>query len=250
MIKFHLIEYLKGKSGDPFNVTKIDNLKLPEINRKLITCFATSTINNHMAIVFSNTICIIDLDKKELIWSHNIGFPIDKIYSIENTNEFFGLCNSISQLVYMKYNESTKAFDIVTKKTWKALKIELMKNFVAFHIAETQLLVIYNIDQIRSASLVAKDPIFQLKVENFESITFSPDCNYMALLENQTQLSLFRLKDFSKCASVILYSRANAITLSDKFVSIAMVDRRVLSYLIVDPREDTHKIRVDDLPSR
>ena len=72
----------------------------------------------------------------------------------------------------------------------------------------------------------------------------------MALVENEKNLNLYRLKDFSKCASVVLYSRISSIVVSEKFVSMAMSDRRILSYLIVDPHETEHLNRIKELPSR
>jgi hypothetical protein len=40
------------------------------------------------------------------------------------------------------------------------------------------------------------------------------------------------------------------MVITECFISMSMKDRRILSYLIVDPNEKEHKKRIENLPSR
>ncbi len=249
VIKFHLVEYDKERQGDPFIVSEIDNIceNLKLDKETSISCSAIS--NKNLIINVGKHLHVINIEEKRVVWSHETQYQLDRVDSIENTNDFFGLMMS-SQLVYIKFMNDKNEFNLISNNTWKASKIEIMNNFAAFYNQETHNLVVYNIDQIKSSEFLPKNPLFQLNIPNLEFISFSVDSKYMALVENEKHLSLYRLNDFSKCASVLLYSRINSIIISEKYVSMAMSDRRILSYLIVDPHQPEHLKRIKELPNR
>ena len=63
-------------------------------------------------------------------------------------------------------------------------------------------------------------------------------------------LSLYRLRDQEEIACVPLFSDVNCIIASDTFISLALKEKRVISYLIIDPVEPEHKNRIKTLASR
>ncbi len=70
------------------------------------------------------------------------------------------------------------------------------------------------------------------------------------MYEDTKILTLYRLIDSTKLSSILLYSSINAMVITECFISMSMKDRRILSYLIVDPNEKEHKKRIENLPSR
>ena len=61
---------------------------------------------------------------------------------------------------------------------------------------------------------------------------------------------MYLTKDAKRLAQLPLYSEANSICIADEFVSLAMKDRKVLSYLIADPFIPEHNKRIKLFPSR
>ena len=162
---------------------------------------------------------------------------------IYSTYDFIGLSNA-GQLFYIDCN----LMKVFTNKETTVSKIEIMKNLMAVLVMNK--LAVCNLDQIKKDKNFPEKPLFYIKVNNLEQFSISPDCNYIGLFEHPKHLSLYRLKDSSKLAQVSLYTQINALIINEKFVTMAMRDRRVLSYLIVDPLESDHFNRIKELPSR
>lgn len=124
-----------------------------------------------------------------------------------------------------------------------------MQHLMAFLCKNTDEILVFDLKQLKQIKSF-NFPLCKIRVKNAKYFSLSPDCNYLALYETPKFLSLYRLKDSSRCAHVLLYSEINCMIITERFVSLAMKDKRVLSYLIVDPLVSDHEKRVAELPSR
>ena len=247
-IVFHLIETTINEN---FNVSLIENFNDLSHFDNIYSCI--SSLSNYLILSNGIKVFIINLFEKKLKLSTEImesksTNKIEKLYSITNTDDFFCLTNN-SHLLYIQYDEKINQTTVFAKSDLKVSKIEIMKNILVISDLDNQL-IIFNLDDIRANKMLPKEPLLKIMVNNLEYFSISKDANYIAILEKPKSLSLYRVKDASKCAQVELYSRINGLIIDEKFVILAMKDRRILSYLIVDPLVVEHRLRIKELPSR
>jgi hypothetical protein len=183
-------------------------------------------------------VCTINIEKHK---------KFDKIYPIRNTNDYIALTNT-SEIVYIEHDVTNNTIDTFINNGVITSKTELVKNILAVYNSNKQLLV-FNLQEVKLKHSF-QTPFLELNVTSLKYFSISPDCHYLSLFEQPKFLSLYRLIDCSKCASILLYSEIDAMIITEKFVSLAMTNRRILSYLIVDPLEENHEKRVEELPSR
>ena len=251
-MKLNIIECKENESAAKFSVTMIDNLnEIFSITETFFDAYTVSDLSKYIILASGTQLFLIDVKTKKLISKKKCvtkNFKtFSKICSIQNTNDFIALTNS-SQIVYIQHNEQEKTVDTIIQNALVAKQIEIVKQVLVVYNGASQLLV-YNLNNCNFKAL-DESPSQQIIVNNLKHFTISPECNYMAFYEAPKYLSLYRLKDCSKCAYVELYSAINAIILTEKYVSLAMKNRRILSYLIVDPFNEEHQKRIKELRSR
>ena len=251
----HLIEFIiEDKNVIKFKTSLISNLNEILKSKKFDNFdVSVSCLNSYLLVSNGINISILNAIEKKLLCTTDIqhqyfsSFKLKATYPINNTNDFIGLGNN-SQLFYIQYNEKSKKLLLFSKTDLKVSKIEIMKNTIAILISDE--LKIYNLSELILNKEFPREPLSLLKVSGLEYFSISNDANYISLFENPKLLSLYRLKDSKKCAQIKLYNNINDLIVSEKFVSLAMKDRRVLSYLIVDPLQIDHSSRINELPSR
>ena len=173
-------------------------------------------------------------------------------YHFEKTNDFIGL-NSMKQIVYIKYTNDNTKIQLITSSQdeSKFVKIGLFKHILFAFCEQKHELYVYNLK-----SFIEKDafnnPIFKLFFpdNSLQFACISDDCEYLATVEIPKMLSLYRLSDCKRIAHVPLYNEINSILMSDHYVVMGMQDKRILSYLIVDPLRSDHENRIAELDSR
>ncbi len=252
--EIHIIEFVKDKNLIKFKTSLISNLnEILKVKRIGNICTSVSCLNNYLVVSNGINISIVNIDKKKVLCSTDIqhqnssNFKLNIVYPISNTNDFIGLGNN-SQLFYIQYEEKSKKLLLFSKTDLKVSKVEIMKNLIAILVSDE--LKIYNLSELMLHKMIPEEPLSLLKVNHLEYFAISSDAKYVSVFENPKTLSLYRLKDSKKSAQIRLYNSINDMIVSEKFVSIAMKDRRVLSYLIVDPLEVDHRSRIKELPSR
>jgi hypothetical protein len=173
-------------------------------------------------------------------------------YQFENTNDFIGL-NNMKQIVYIKYINENNKIELIKspQDESKFVKIGLFKHILFAFCEQKHELNVYNLK-----SFIEKDafnnPIFKhlFPDNSLQFACISDDCEYLATVEIPKMLSLYRLSDCKRIAHVPLYNEINSILMSDHYVVMGMQDKRILSYLIVDPLKSDHEKRIAALDSR
>ena len=255
LIKIYLIEYSKKQdASNPFIVTYIENLNrvINLSTETFIDCLSVTALSNYLILCVPSNLLYVDLKKKELICTVDINpkIKIHKNHSVDFTNDLIALSNS-SQLFYFIFDETSNTINTITNIDLKISEFNIMQHLAAVYDSTNSSLFVIDLDQVKlQKSISSKSAKLKVNINNLEYFSISPDCKYIATVENSKQLSLYRLKDSSKCASGLLYSRINTMIIGEKYISMAMRDRRVFSYLILDPLDVNHENRLKALPSR
>jgi hypothetical protein len=122
------------------------------------------------------------------------------------------------------------------------LRLGLFKNILFFD----------SNNEIKVYNLSNKSIVFNHLFTNnkLQFACISDDCEYLATFEESRILSVFRLSNSKRIAHVPIYNEINSILMSDHFVVMCMQDKRILSYLLVDPLKPEHSNRISQLDSR
>ena len=163
-------------------------------------------------------------------------------YKIEETNDFIGI-NKLKQIVHLNISSD---FKIINEKilieNYDSLRLGLFKNILFFD----------SNNEIKVYNLNSKSIVFNHLFTNnkLQFACISDDCEYLATFEESRILSVFRLSNSKRIAHVSIYNEINSILMSDHFVAMCMQDKRILSYLLVDPLKPEHSNRISQLDSR
>jgi hypothetical protein len=82
--------------------------------------------------------------------------------------------------------------------------------------------------------------------DNIKFIKITPDCQYLALF-NEKILKLFRINDQKLIAELPFLSSVSSMNINNKYISLGIEDSRIISYLIVDPLNQNHNDRINEL---
>jgi hypothetical protein len=170
------------------------------------------------------------------------------LHEIEGSDDLIAL-NDKNQFVYVK----------LEKDLLKVQEIELNKRFTTFRIQKKILVAFDEIEnELNGFDLgqpqeeIFKTPLFSISVPdgNLQHFCISSNSQYLCTIQNMKILDMYQTKDAKRIAHLPLYSEANSMCISDDFVSLAMKDRKVLSYFIADPLKPEQKKRIKLFKSR
>lgn len=175
-------------------------------------------------------------------------------HQVENTDDFVGT-NNQRQIVYIRYNANAKAkiqIIVNVKLESKIDQMGLFKHLLCAYSSLKNEFYVYNLKLTASSNEVYSNQVFRTSFsENkLKYACVSDDSNYVAILDEAKFLSVFRLNNGKRIAYVSLYNEINSLQMSDHFVVMAMQDKRILSYLLVDPLIPEHQNRISKLESR
>jgi len=83
-----------------------------------------------------------------------------------------------------------------------------------------------------------------------QTYNISSDCKYVYLIEKRSTLKFYRVSDSKRIAGTQLYCMAKKTTCSDEYICLGMQDKRVISFLIVDPLIPNSSAKIKQLESR
>jgi hypothetical protein len=171
-------------------------------------------------------------------------------YQISKTNDFIAI-NRLKQVVYLSLTNNDN-FNIdekilITKTETPFDKIGLLRHILFIYSASNNEISVYNLNSKDKFNLIFQ---FSFSQTILKFACISDDCEYLATFEEKKILSIFRLKNGKRIAHVPLYNEINSIIMSNYYVVMAMQDKRILSYLLVDPLKSDHSKRISELESR
>jgi hypothetical protein len=248
----------KDESISNLNKCLNNNIKLSTINNNESIKYADISSKDKLLILLYNSeLFFIDINNNismgtlkarkmfesdYFIKSFNLINGKKKLfYQIEETNSFIGI-SKLKKIVSLSISDDFKNVnENIIVDIYEGSQIGLFKNILYFE----------SNNEIKVYNLKNNSTIFSHSSQNkllFACI--SDDCEYLAIFEESKILSLFRLSNSKKIAYLPIYNEINSILMSDHFVVMCMQDKRILSYLLVDPIKPDHSKRISQLDSR
>jgi hypothetical protein len=258
---------------DKWSCSSIRNLKsFLNINYSSLDQFVFTHENRFLLMYYKNELFVIDIKNDKAIEAqktfNNTSTILDYFikstqltdgkkkyfYQVENTNDLIAL-NNLKQLVYIKYlnNERVRKIQIIVNSKLESSidKIGLFKHVLLAYSSHKNELYAYSLKTEIENEIFNNQILKRFFSENkLNFACTSDDCNYIATFEECKFLSISRLSNGKIIANVPIYNEINSIQMSHYFVVLGMQDRRILSYLLVDPLIKEHEKRITELESR
>jgi hypothetical protein len=217
---------------------------------------AITNLNELILFYHNRHIFLIDSTQKTLIGKHEFDHELKfrqnsplngsktLFHAIKGKNDLLTLTSS-NQLVYIECSLDCLVVHQSQMRNANFTQYLIESNSLCAYDTNNSKLLCFDIS--RSKSFDHK--LFELSYQDDTLNTFalSPNCDYIATIQNPRILSLYRVKDSTRIAQLPLYSEVNFISLTDEYVALAMQDRRLITYLIVD---NLHPSRIMALQSR
>jgi hypothetical protein len=175
---------------------------------------------------------------------------------LRNTDSVISI-NDLGQLVLIDFDNMNKKANII-KSSPNLFKFHTFKlnntKMVAYDQLNAQL-VVYDLESfvlnknIKTFSFNDTFARISLTSSIVNNIGIDISSTYLYLVEKKNILLFYRLKDSKRLAQVPLYSKVHSIICNNSFICMAMQDKRVLSFLIAEPNEESIK-RIKNLESR
>ena len=93
-------------------------------------------------------------------------------------------------------------------------------------------------------------PSFTLETKLLDLYGLSLNSKYFYIIENKKFLKLFRTSDFKNIGEMVLYYFCDLAICSNDYLSISLQDKKVISFLIVDPKAPDNLKKIKQLKSR
>lgn len=231
-------------------------------------------------IFYEYDLYVVDTQNGQVLLKHTfIDNQIDLNYFLSPTNlnssdlyhltpfqdpvdEFESLIalDNLNKLLVIRFNQSSKKIirSVVNQeaKNEPASIHSFVINgnmIVAYNKQDSQLLVCSVNNLIKRNRLIDLDFQLKLNAANFFGIYgLSMNNKYVYFVENKKVLRVFNVETKKEITGtgLPLYSQPRQILCNNDFISIAMQDDRVISFLISEPERPDSLARIKNLPSR
>lgn len=179
---------------------------------------------------------------------------------ISNSNDLLGLSN-LNQLVYIEYKSGrVSRFYTDTTTQFTSFKIYQHNMLIALNSNDKKF-IFYDLNMIRRRRTFSdkKCKLFELELESDSFIQnhygLTPDSTYFYVIENNKLLRCYKIYHSEHrirlVSDIFLHCMTKNVFVNTEFISLAMSDRKVITFLIGDPDDSERTFeRVQKLPSR
>jgi len=266
------IDFYKINLGNALNdsLKPSQSLKIEVYTFKRDSLLENATVtsvekNNYLVHFYNSILTYIDLKTKVVLFT--IDFfkrDLNLEYFLSPTNLF---SNKLKNLTSIKNTHNTLALnnlgDLVLIKFEKHNNYKIIKSsssnngsikFESFKMNENKLIAYdkinsklygFNLDQILAMNSFDRT-LFQIDVINMNLFGFSIDCRYFFTIENKKKLKFYDMSRVKNIAEIFLYFDAQIMVCSSDYLTIAVKDKRIISYMIMDYdniKESYNKLR-------
>jgi len=222
--------------------------------------------NNLLVLSINSELIFIDINSKQIILKRNIEnetkslkyfltpviLSLNKLKHLKSTfnDNLIGLGN-LNNLISINYDSKENKLKIYDSNDSKQLSIL----FESFIINENKVIAYGSKDQLIGFNLADPSPfsksIFSIKLNgSVDLFGLSLNNKYVYIVENHKILKFYRWNDNEKIGETQLYCKPINIMCTDDYLSLAMQDRRIISFLIVDPLVPHSADKIKKLESR
>ncbi len=220
--------------------------------------------NNLLVLSINSELLFIDINSKQVILKHNIenenkrlkyfltpvNLSLNKLKYLKSTfnNNLIGLGN-LNNLMAINYDFKENRLKIYDSNDSTSMQFE------SFEINENKVIA-YGNGQLVGFDLGDSNPFskpsFSIKLNGstIEMFGLSMNKNYVYFIENRTVLKFYRWNDNEKIGETQLHCKPINIICTNDYLSLAMQDRKIISFLICDPLVPNSIDKIKDLESR
>lgn len=194
---------------------------------------------------------------------NNTSTPIDVscLTSFEDTDaklECIVARDSLTRLLLIQYNSQSRklAINVINydSKPVSVDSFKVNKNLLIVHSKQDSQILVCSTNSLVKANKI-DEIVFDIKLNKENPVLIfglSLNNQYAYLVENRKILRFFNIKSKKEItgSGMPLYGEPRKILCTNDYVSIAMQDDRVISFLISEPERSDNLARLQDLPSR
>ena len=261
-IEINLVDTFKDKK-QPAQLIDLDIYTFENESLLENTTVTSANNANYLIIFFDSILTFIDVRSKSVQFKIDLfkrdfnieyflsptnlfGNKLSCLTSIDNTHNILAL-NNLNDLVMIKF-EGNSNYKIIKSNSksknhetkFQSFKINKM-NMIAYDKTNSKVYG-FDLDQISISKSFDKNK-FQINVNGLNVYGFSDDSRHFYTIENKKNLKFYDFNGAKKTAEISLYFEAQSIACSNEFLTIAVKDKRIISYLIVD-KESPDKVKI------
>ena len=219
--------------------------------------------NKFLVFSFEGCLIYVDISKNKILVNYylnvqnNLKYFINPtnivsnrlkyVTSLEKTDDMLAL-NNLNNLICV-------SFDSVTNQIKLLLNEKL--NFESFKINGNILIAFDKLNNCVTAYSLDKRFFLQkylvfisLKDDVLETYGLSQDSKYIYVIVNSCILNFYRVENNELIANVKLYSPVLDIFCTNEYVAMSMLDKKIISLIIVDPKIKNSSQKLANLKSR
>ena len=218
--------------------------------------FCLTSCSNLLVVILNNQIFCLDVESLDVKYKKTLPL-VTLINDIElrpviDSDNIIVLVNK-QKLFYLVFSRNDVENPIIIEKTFNnCVYLLIQGNLVALIHHNTE-----NIEEIIISKLMDEtiNLIFKEefgKINHVKYLNITPDCQYLSVYSKQEKkLQLYRINnehDGNKLiAEIPILSNVNCTSINNKFIILGIDDNRIVSFLIVDPKNKAHDIRLTEL---
>ena len=217
--------------------------------------------NNYLILSTENLIKYINALNQDIISEYQISNLENSnkntldIKTVPLSDDLIILCE-LNKFIYIRFDNDYQTINSI-EKIYKDLSIvewKLLGSLLCFvsleSSKETNKFIICKIS-VNDNSIEMKD-IFEEKIEldSLKSFCVTQNLDYLVFYKANRVLNLYRIVDATCIATVPMFSEIIVLRATSMFIVMAIDDKRIISYLIADPKSSDCSYKIKSLDSR
>ncbi len=219
--------------------------------------------NHYLILSTENLIKYINVFNQDIISEYQIKLSNSEksdnntldIKTVPLSDDLIILCES-NKFIYIRFDNDYQAMNSVEKNYKDSLIVEwkLLGSLLCFTSIEstkgTNKFFICKIF-VDDNSIEMKDILKEkMELNSLKSFCVTQNLDYLVLYKTNRVLNVYRIIDGSCIATVPMFSEIIVLRATSQFVVMAIDDKRIVSYLIADPKSSDSSYKIKNLDSR
>lgn len=228
--------------------------------------------NNILVVSLDCEVVFTDLNSKSILAQHDINhqnnaktlkyfltptnLALNKLTNLMNaSNESDDLValGNLNNLVFISYDylkNKIKLYDSYDTSTSHYESFVITQNYLVAYDKLNEQLNGFCLNNVNANPFKVQSLTISISGSILETYGLSSDCKYVYLVVNRNILKFYRWSDNNKIAETKLYNKPTHIACTDEYMALAMQDRKIISFLIVDPLVPNSSEKIKKLDSR
>ena len=227
----------------------------------MASSYLFSEQNNYLILSTENSIKYINVFNQDIVSEYQIKLP--KTEEMNNTlniktvpfSDDLVILSGFYKFIYTRFDNDYKTINSVEKNyehslvvTWKLIG-SLLCFLLESKKGNNEFLI--NKISVDNDSIEIKE-IFKEKLElsSLKSFCVTQNFDYLVFYKTNRVLNVYRIIDGTCIATVPMFSEIIVLRATSQFIIMALDEKRIISYLIADPKSSDSSYKIKSLDSR